>query len=76
MTTKSDYPVEKKLAFYRKILIFCFVLLSLVPFGICSVYWICMIDSPFVMELLIPTIILFTVIGVLGAVCLGMYFVK
>jgi hypothetical protein len=32
-----------------------------------------MINSPFITELIIPTIFLLTAIGILGAVCLGIY---
>ena len=70
MTTKSDTPVEKKLAILRKILGFCFGLISLVLVGTYIIY---MINSRFITELIIPTVFLFTAIGILGAVFLGIY---
>jgi len=73
MTTKSDSPVEKKLAILRKILRFCFGVISLVLVGTCIIVWIYMINSPFITELIIPTVLLLTAIGVFGAVCLGIY---
>jgi hypothetical protein len=73
MTAKSDYPIEKKLAIFRKILWFCFGIVSLVPLGICAMYTISMIGSPFIAELIIPTILLLSGIGLFGAVCLGIY---
>ncbi len=73
MTTKSDSSVEKKLAFLRKILRFCFGVISLVLVGTCIIVWIYMIKSPFITELIIPTAFLFAAIGIFGAVCLGIY---
>ena len=73
MTTKSDSPVEKKLAILRKILGVCFGVISFVLVGTCIVVWIYLINSRFITELIIPTAFLFTAIGILGAVCLGIY---
>jgi H+/Cl- antiporter ClcA len=73
MNPKSDNPGEKKLAIFRRILWFCFGGISLILVGTCVIYWIAMINSPFITELIIPTVFLLTAIGILGAVCLGIY---
>lgn len=73
MTAKSDYPVDKKLANLRKILRFCFGVISLGLVGTCLLVWISMINSRFITELIIPTVFLFAAIGIFGALCFGIY---
>ncbi len=73
MTTKSDSPVEKKVANLRKIFRICFGLISLVLVGMCITVWVYMINSRYVTELIIPTVILFIALGIFGAVFLGIY---
>lgn len=71
--TTSDNAIDKKLAFYRKILWFCFCVVSLVGLGMCVTSYAATIKSPFVTELIFPTIILVASIGILGTICLGIY---
>ena len=74
MTTKSDYPVEKKLAIFRKILWFCFGGISIPLLGYCAMSYVAMmINSGSIVELIIITIFLVAAISVFGAVCLGIY---
>jgi H+/Cl- antiporter ClcA len=73
MKTPSVNPVEKKLSRFRKILGFCFGAISFASVGMCATYWIFMINSRFVAELIFPTVFLLTALGIIGAVCLGIY---
>jgi H+/Cl- antiporter ClcA len=75
MNPKSDYPSEKKLAISRRILWFCFGGITLILVGTCVMTWISMINSPFIAELIIPTVVLLAVLGIFGAVCLGIYYI-
>jgi membrane protein YdbS with pleckstrin-like domain len=73
MSSKSVNPVEKKLLMVRRILLFLFCPISLVVLGWLVMAYIGMINSPFIAELIIPTVFLLTAIGVYGVICLGIY---
>lgn len=67
MTTDSDKPIEKKLATFRKILWFIFILASLISLGFCGMYWI--FPPSNIAELVLATIMLFAALGIFGAAC-------
>lgn len=73
MRPKSDYPVEKKVAIFRRILWFCFGVISLPSLGFCSIIWIYLIKDSFSAELIFPTVFLIIAISILGAICLGIF---